>query len=123
MAVVSGAGSGIGRAIVQMLASRGAPVTVVDLDEAAARATAHLVAKAGGRAAAFRADVSQAAEIDAAVTGAIRDLGPFEIMVNNAGILDGYFNVDEMDERVWRRVTSAGCPGSCSDRPSTSPDS
>jgi NAD(P)-dependent dehydrogenase (short-subunit alcohol dehydrogenase family) len=111
MAVVTGAGSGIGRAIAQMMASRGAPVAVVDLDGTAARDTAQLVTKAGGRAAAFGADVSQAVEIDAAVTGAIRDLGPLEIMVNNAGILDGYFNVDEMDERVWRRVIDIDLTG------------
>ncbi len=104
MAVVTGGGSGIGRAIAQMLAARGAAVAVVDIDEAAGRDTAQLIGKAGGRAASFRADVSQSAEVDAAVTTAVSELGPLEVMVNNAGILDGYFNVDEMDEHVWRRV-------------------
>jgi NAD(P)-dependent dehydrogenase (short-subunit alcohol dehydrogenase family) len=104
MAVVTGAGSGIGRAIAQMMAVRGAAVAVIDLDETTAKETAQLITTAGGRAASFRADVSRATEIDKAVTAAIRDLGALDIMVNNAGILDGYFNVDEMDEDVWRRV-------------------
>lgn len=104
MAVVTGAGSGIGRAIAQMMAVRGAAVAVIDLDETTAKETAQLITTAGGRAASFRADVSRATEIDEAVTAAIRDLGALDIMVNNAGILDGYFNVDEMDEDVWRRV-------------------
>ncbi len=111
MAVVTGAGSGLGRAIAQMLASRGAAVASVDLDEAAARDTAELIARAGGRSAGIQADVSQAADVDRAVTAAVRQLGPLDIMVNNAGILDGYFNVDEMDERVWRRVIDIDLTG------------
>lgn len=104
MAVVTGAGSGLGRGIAQMLAARGAAVTAIDLDGATAKETAQLIAAAGGRAAGYAADVSRAADIDRAVTAAVRELGPLEIMVNNAGILDGYFNVDEMDENLWRRV-------------------
>lgn len=104
MAVVTGAGSGLGRAIAQMLATRGAAVAAIDIDEATAQETARLITAAGGRAAGYRADVSRASEMDEAVTAAIRDLGALEVMVNNAGILDGYFNVDEMDEQVWRRV-------------------
>ena len=45
------------------------------------------------------------------MTVAIRALGPLEIMVNNAGILDGYFNVDEMDEALWRRVIDIDLTG------------
>jgi len=104
MAVVTGAGSGLGRAIAQMLARRGAAVAAIDIDGATAQETAQLITTAGGRAAGYRADVSRANEMDEAVTAAIRDLGALEIMVNNAGILDGYFNVDELDEQVWRRV-------------------
>ena len=104
MAVVTGAGSGLGRAIAQMLARRGAAVAAIDIDGATAQETAQLITTAGGRAAGYRADVSRANEMDEAVTAAIRDLGALEIMVNNAGILDGYFNVDELDEEVWRRV-------------------
>jgi NAD(P)-dependent dehydrogenase (short-subunit alcohol dehydrogenase family) len=86
-------------------------VAVVDLDEAGAQQTAELIGKAGGRAAAFRADVSKASELDRAVDGAIAALGPLEIMVNNAGILDGYFDVDETDEAVWRRVLDIDLTG------------
>ncbi|MGH7419671.1 MAG: SDR family NAD(P)-dependent oxidoreductase, partial [Candidatus Rokuibacteriota bacterium] len=98
MAVVTGGGSGIGRATAQLLGTRGAVVAVVDLDEAGARETAESIAKNGGRAVALRADVSRAAELDKAIDQAIAALGPLEIMVNNAGILDGYFNVDETEE-------------------------
>jgi NAD(P)-dependent dehydrogenase (short-subunit alcohol dehydrogenase family) len=100
LAVVTGAGSGIGRACAIALGGRGFSVAAVDLDEAAARETARHIS--GSRA--YRADVSVAAQVDTAISTAIKDLGPLEVLVNNAGILDGYFNVDEMDEAVFRRV-------------------
>jgi len=75
MAVVTGAGSGIGRGIAEMLATRGAPVAVADLDLEAAHETAARIATAGGRAVAVQADVSQAADVDRAVTAAIQALG------------------------------------------------
>lgn len=111
MAVVTGAGSGIGRGIATMMAARGAVVAVMDIDEAAAAQTARLIAEAGGRAASYRVDVSRASEIDEAVSAATRELGALDIMVNNAGVLDGYFTVDEMDEEVWRRVIDIDLTG------------
>src|SRR6266571_428707 len=89
MAVVTGAGSGIGRGIALALGAAGAPVAALDLDGGSAEETASLIAKAGGRAKAFQGDTSKAADIDRAVGGAIAAFGPLEIMVNNAGILDG----------------------------------
>lgn len=110
-AVVTGAGSGLGRAIALALAARGARVAAVDIDAGSAEETAKMIASAGGRAIALRADTSVAADVDRAVTGAVKQLGPLEIMVNNAGILDGYFNVDEMTEAVWRRVIDIDLTG------------
>ena len=111
VAVVTGGGSGIGQGIATMMASRGAAVAVIDLNAAAAADTARSIGAAGGRATSYTADVSQAAALDAAVSAAVRDLGTLDIMVNNAGILDGYFNVDELDEAVWRRVLDIDLTG------------
>jgi 3-oxoacyl-[acyl-carrier protein] reductase len=111
MAVVTGAGSGIGRATARTLAARGAAVAAIDIDEAAARETAGMIADAGGRATGYAADVSKAAQVDAAVTRAVAELGPLRIMFNNAGILDGYFDVDELEESTWRRVLDIDLTG------------
>ena len=111
MAVVTGAGSGIGRAIAQALAARGAAVAALDLNAASAKETVGLVASTGGRAEAFQCDTSVAADLDRAMSAAVKALGALEIMVNNAGILDGYFNVDEMDEALWRRVLDIDLTG------------
>jgi NAD(P)-dependent dehydrogenase (short-subunit alcohol dehydrogenase family) len=111
VAIVTGAGSGIGRAIALALAARGARVALVDIDEATAKDTAAVCAKAGARTLAVQADTSRAADVDRAVAAAVTDLGPLDIMINNAGVLDGYFNVDEMGEAVWRRVIDIDLTG------------
>ena len=111
VAVVTGAGSGIGRAIAVAMAGGGARVAAFDIDDATARETAALCHKAGGRSIAVQGDSSRSQDIDRAVTAAVKELGPLDVMVNNAGILDGYFNVDETDEAVWRRVIDIDLTG------------
>ena len=111
MAAVTGAGSGLGQAIGKQLAADGFAVAAIDLDAAAARATAQQIEQAGGRAAGYQADVSRSAELDQAVSAAIAEFGALEVMVNNAGILDGYFDVDEMDEALWRKVLDIDLTG------------
>ena len=111
VAVVTGAGSGIGRAIAQAFAARGARIAAMDIDGASAKETAALITGAGGRAESLQGDTSVAADVDRAVAAAVEKLGPLEIMVNNAGILDGYFNVDEMEEALWRRVIDIDLSG------------
>src|SRR5688572_15094121 len=111
VAVVTGAGSGLGRGIALALAAKGARVAAVDLEEATAKETAGMIGKASGRALAVQSDTSRAADVYRAVTTAVKELGPLDIMVNNAGILDGYFDVDEMDEAVWRRVIDIDLTG------------
>ena len=111
VAVVTGAGSGIGRAIARAFRELGARVAVVDIDEARARETAQLLGGLGGQVLALHADTSRLADVDRAVTAASEALGPIEIMVNNAGVLDGYWSVDEMDEALWRRVIDINLTG------------
>jgi len=111
VAIVTGAGSGLGEAIALELAARGARVAAVDLSAERAAATAARITAAGRSAKACAADVSDAAQLDAAVSAAVAELGPLDIMVNNAGVLDGYQNVDEMDESIWNRVIGIDLTG------------
>ena len=111
VAVVTGAGSGIGRGIALAMAGRGARVAAVDLDAGSAAETARLLMGAGGKGMGLQADTSRAAEVDRAVSAAVSQLGPLDIMVNNAGILDGYWNVDETDDAVWQRVLGINLTG------------
>ncbi len=111
LAVVTGAGSGIGRGIALALAANGARVATLDLDCSSAEETLGLITKAGGQGKAFQGDTSKAEDIDRTVTDAVTALGTLEIMVNNAGVLDGYFNVDEIEEATWRRVIDIDLTG------------
>lgn len=83
-AIVTGAGSGIGRACAHQLAAKGHAVVVADINEAAARSVVAEIVQAGGRATAFQADVRHDAQ--RMVDAAVQTYGALDILVNNAGI-------------------------------------
>lgn len=83
LALVTGAGSGIGAATAEIFAEAGAEVLVTDFDAAAATATAARIAAAGGKARAFKLDISREADVAAAVATAG---GAIDVLVNNAGV-------------------------------------
>src|SRR5256884_9699973 len=99
-AVVTGAGSGIGRAIAKALASSGAAVCVGDVNEAAARESAAQIERVGGRALAFRADVRDRGQVRAMIEETVRRFGRLDILVNNAG-LQVIAPVWELPEEKW----------------------
>jgi 2-hydroxycyclohexanecarboxyl-CoA dehydrogenase len=104
-AIVTGGASGIGLATCQRLAREGAGIGVWDLDYAGAqRAAAELVA-AGARAVACNVDVSARAQINAAVERVHAELGPVQILVNNAG-MTSFRPFLEVTEAEWDRIMS-----------------
>ena len=86
VAVVTGAGSGIGAAIARLFAAQQARVVVLDRDEAAARRTADQIGGAGGQAAAIACDVADGAQVDRVFDRIVAEQGRVDILVNNAGI-------------------------------------
>jgi len=110
-AIVTGGGSGIGRAIAEALARDGAAVGVVDLLPAGGMETVETIVRGGGRATFAQADVSQWAEVDGVVAKLVAALGPLGILVNAAGILDGYAPVHELSPAVWTKVIAINLSG------------
>lgn len=84
VAVVTGGGGGIGRAVCQLLAECGARVMVVDLDRAAAEDTARLITAAGGEAMVAVADVSRSGDVSAYVADVMQAWGRIDVFINNA---------------------------------------
>ena len=85
IALVTGAGAGIGRAIAETFAGAGAAVAVTDLHEDTAQAVAQAITTAGGRAIGMACNVGKEADLVAAVERTVADLGGLTILVNNAG--------------------------------------
>lgn len=102
--LVTGAGSGIGRAVAQRFAAEGARVAVNDLRPEEAGATARLIAQAGGAALATPADVSDAAQVDALFSRVEAELGPVDVLYNNAGLIDTTRHFLEADAPWWDRI-------------------
>jgi NAD(P)-dependent dehydrogenase (short-subunit alcohol dehydrogenase family) len=100
-AIVTGGGSGIGRAVARALADAGARVVVGDIDEAGAHETATQIRGDGADARAMRADAADQADIEALVTLAGREFSPVDIYVANAGIIGA---PDLGAEADWDRI-------------------
>jgi glucose 1-dehydrogenase len=112
-AIVTGASSGIGRAIAQTFALEGATVVVADLQEAAIEGgipTAELIAEQGGVATFVRVDISRWDDVDTVVTETVRRYGRLDVMVNNAATYSGTALLETTAEQ-WDRVMSVNMTG------------
>jgi len=112
VALITGAGSGIGRAAAGLFAAEGAAVMVADVAHEAARQTVAGIEAAGGRAAAVTVDVSNEAQAQTAVSAAVREFGALHVLFNNAGIFpadDG--GVLDTPPETWDRVMAVNLRG------------
>ena len=110
VAVITGAGSGIGRAAAELFAREGAEVALVDLNAQAAAAAAGQITDAGGRALAVGADVADAAQVDLAFRQISGEFGRIDVLYNNAGVNSTGSVVDATDED-WDRCFAVNAKG------------
>jgi len=101
VALITGAGSGFGFGIAETFAREGAKVAVVDINEAAAKAAAETI---GASAIGLTADVSKAADVNAAVERTLSAFGKLDIVVNNAGITHRNRSLLEVEEEEFDRI-------------------
>jgi NAD(P)-dependent dehydrogenase (short-subunit alcohol dehydrogenase family) len=110
VAVVTGAGSGLGRATAHRFGDEGAAVAAVDLDVDAAEKTAAEIGERGGNARAYQVDVTDPAAVKTTVDGVAADLGRPQVLVNSAGIGGFAHTVDETYER-WSAILGVNLTG------------
>jgi NAD(P)-dependent dehydrogenase (short-subunit alcohol dehydrogenase family) len=112
VALVSGAGGGIGRAIALAFAEEGAKVVSCDMDTASAEETARLVQTAGGSAVSHRCDVSSEAETETAAAVALEAFNRIDILVSGAAPYDPSGTVLETSLADWQRILAVNLTGS-----------
>ncbi|SDD31362.1 NAD(P)-dependent dehydrogenase, short-chain alcohol dehydrogenase family [Paenibacillus sp. UNCCL117] len=110
IALITGAGSGIGRSSALRFAQEGASIVIADLDEAKGQETAEEIRQAGGSAIFIQANVTDPESVQALVAGAIAEYGRIDVLFNNAGI-SGVGALHEVEPEVWDRVINVNIRG------------
>jgi NAD(P)-dependent dehydrogenase (short-subunit alcohol dehydrogenase family) len=110
VAVVTGAGSGLGHATARQLANEGAPVACFDIAVDAAEKTAAEIGEGGGTSRAYRVDVSDPDSVKEAMAGAAKDLGRPRVVVNSAGI-GKFSHTHEVPFEDWQRIIGVNLTG------------
>ena len=111
VAIVTGAGSGIGRASARLLAAEGAHVTVVDTDREGGEATVELIREAGADSEFIACDVSVGSQVEAMVAHVVGRHGRLDAAHNNAGICPVGYAVDTLPDELWEQVIGVNLKG------------
>lgn len=109
--VITGAGSGMGRAMVEEFSAEGARIAAVDIRQAAAEETVASLGKPAADAIAVRADVSDSASVAALGAAVLGHFGRVDVLCNTAGILDDYKRAHETDDALWERIIGVNLRG------------
>jgi NAD(P)-dependent dehydrogenase (short-subunit alcohol dehydrogenase family) len=110
IALVTGAGRGMGRTIALQYAQAGAAIAAVDVDGQTAQETSATIEAAGGRSLPIQADVGELASIERMVQQTVETFGRLDVMVNNAGVTR-YLNIMEVTEADWDRIHRVNAKG------------
>jgi NAD(P)-dependent dehydrogenase (short-subunit alcohol dehydrogenase family) len=109
--VVTGAGSGMGRAMVEQFSSEGARVAAVDVRRDAAEATIESLGRSADDAIAVAADLSDSQDVATMGDEVLAHFGRVDVVCNNAGILDDYKPAHETDDALWERIIGVNLRG------------
>lgn len=104
VAVITGAASGMGRAIAILYGREGAKVVAADLNLSGAQETAAQIVSQGGEAIAVLTDVAKEEDIQSMIDSAVQTYGTVDILVNNAGIMDNFVPAADVTDELWEKI-------------------
>ncbi|MEN2284018.1 glucose 1-dehydrogenase [Algoriphagus sp. SE2] len=110
-AIVTGAASGMGKAIARLFALNGAKVVAVDLDPDDAMDVAEMIRMEGGHAIGLKCDVSNEAQVKKMMHAALLEFHSIDILVNNAGIMDNFMPLEKVTDELWTKVMGVNING------------
>jgi len=110
-AILTGAASGMGKAIALVFAQEGANVIVADLKQNEIDEVVQMISAAGGKATGVVCDVANEAEVNALIAAAVKIYNSVDVLVNNAGVMDDFVPVDKVSNDLWNRVMSVNVNG------------
>ncbi|MFX0197189.1 MAG: SDR family oxidoreductase [Candidatus Hodarchaeota archaeon] len=111
VALVTGGGSGMGRASAILFSQEGAKLSVVDIDRKGGRETVELIKQKGGDAIFIQADVSKGSDAERMIKATVDTYGRLDVLFNNAGIPMSFTPVEEVEENLWDRMMDVNAKG------------
>ena len=111
VAVVTGAGSGMGKSIAILFAAEGAQVIAADINQESINAVVGEICKAGGKAKAVISDVTKEEDVQNMIDESVNTYGTLDILVNNAGIMDNFAPAEKITDQVWEKVFAVNTTG------------
>lgn len=111
VAIVTGAGSGMGKAIAELYAVEGAKVIVADINQASVDAVVSVIKTNGGEATGIVVNVSRKEDVESMISIATSTYGSLDVLVNNAGIMDNFTPVGDVTDELWERLIGVNLTG------------
>lgn len=111
VAIITGAGSGMGRAIAILFAKEGAKVVAADLNEEAVQSVVKEITETGGEATSVITNVAKEEDVNVMIDTAVEKYSTLDILVNNAGIMDNFVPAKDLTNELWERVLTVNTTG------------
>lgn len=104
VAIITGAGSGVGEEMSRLFSSEGASVVVVDVVQERVEKTVSSIRAKNGTVYGMTLDLSRKEDIEKMINDSVKIFGHIDILCNNAGIMDGFYSIEETDEAWWDKI-------------------
>jgi 3-oxoacyl-[acyl-carrier protein] reductase len=111
VALITGSGSGIGRASALLFSQEGVRICVVDIDKEGGRQTVDLIKQKGGSAVFVHADITKASDAERMVKMTLDQYGKLDILFNNAGIGMPFIPIEQIEESLWQKIMDINVKG------------